>query len=382
MNKKLIIVIFLILLILLGILITLLVVTENINNMNTKDVEVITEPKTIEDVIKKYNSEYIDEKDSTVYVKFNKDLYNEDGTSNETYFSNIINDLKPFYKLSSFNLIDEEKNININVRYDSQSEDYDITINNVKDFFKNVNGKSYVDVDKISIDHISNIITRDKILKQLELNSTYFDSIEDMLGEGKDLGNGYTSYLNGTVRLRTSPIKTVRNIIFSEDYEGELSGKIKFGANLKDIYEADSSNVFGSVKDGYLGYIANDFYIFFYNDETSLYTYSYKYSKDFEDLLEEYIQTKDLDNFINRLVNRWKVYDYYEYNPETKSAYVLYSNRGIEIDIKNNDSKGITLYKNYYFSDRSRKYVKDGSITLNSNTDLVDKIERERRNNR
>ena len=115
MNKKLIIVIFLILLILLGILITLLVVTENINNMNTKDVEVITEPKTIEDVIKKYNSEYIDEKDSTVYVKFNKDLYNEDGTSNETYFNNIINDLKPFYKLSSFNLIDEEKNININV---------------------------------------------------------------------------------------------------------------------------------------------------------------------------------------------------------------------------------------------------------------------------
>lgn len=381
MNKKIIIVIFLLLLIILGILITLLVIYDN-TNTNTVETSIVVEPKTIEDVIKKYNSKYIEEKSSTIYVVFYKDLFNEDGSSNETFFNNVINDLKPFYKMNTFSIVDEEKNINIRARYDMETENYIITINNIEDFFKNVNGKSYVDVDKTELSELSNINTKDEVLSQLELNSTYFESIEEMLGEGKELENGYTSYLNGTVRLRLSPIKTVRNIIFSEDYEGDFSGKIKFGASLKEIYEANSSNAFGSLEEGYLGYINDDFYMFFYNDETSLYSYSYKYNKDFEDLLEEYLQTKNLDTFITRLVNRWQVYDYYEYDPETKNAYVLYSNRGIEIDIKNNNPKGITLYKNYYFAERSKQFVKDGLITLNSNTDLVDKIEKERRNSR
>lgn len=382
MNKKIIIIIFLLLLIILGVLITLLVIYDNTDNTNIAEASIVSEPKTVEDVIKKYNSEYIEEKNSTIYVIFNKDLFNEDGSSNESFFNNIISDIKPFYKMNSFSIVDEEKNININVRYNVEKEDYVITINNIEDFFKNVNGKSYVDVDKTTLSELSNINTKNEVLAQLELNSTYFDSIQDMLGEGKELENGYTSYLNGTVKVRLSPIKTVRNIIFSKDYEGDFSSSLKFGASLREIYADNSSNAFGSVEEGYLGYINDDFYMFFYNDETSLYSYSYKYNKDFEDLLEEYLQSKDLDKFITRLLNKWKVYDYYEYNPETENAYVLYSNRGIEIDIKNNDSKGITLYKNYYFGERAKQFVKDGLVTLNSNTDLLDKVEKERRNNR
>ena len=94
------------------------------------------------------------------------------------------------------------------------------------------------------------------------------------------------------------------------------------------------------------------------------------------------MKTKDLDTFITRLVNKWKVYDYYEYDPNTKDAYVLFSTRGIEIDIKDNDSKGIKLYSNYYFSDKTKEYVKAGLVTLEKNTDLVDKIEKQRRNNK
>ena len=379
--KKAIIIIFIILLIVL-IGLTVCTITLSKKGNNTIEVTTVSEPKTVKDVIEKYNCEYQKEEKSCIELVFCKDLFDENGKSNESFFNNIIEDLKPFYEQKSFTLLDEKNNIKIYVRYNSSTNDYTIFINDVENFFNTVNGDAYSSVDTMHISTIANINTTDEILGTLELNSSYFDSIEELLGEGKELENGYTSYLNGTVRLRLSPIKTVRNIIFSEDYEGNLSKGIKFGASLKDIYAENSANDFGSIADGYLGYINNDFYMFFYNDETSVYSYTYKYNKDFEDLLEEYLKTKDLDTFITKLVNKWKVYDYYDYDSNTKDAYVLFSTRGIEIDIKNNDSKGIKLYSNYYFSDKTKEYVKKGLVTLEKNTDLVDKVEKQRRNNR
>lgn len=379
--KKAIIIIFIILLIVL-IGLTTYTITLSKKSNNTIEVTTVSEPKTVKDVIEKYNCEYQKEEKSCIELVFCKDLFDEKGKSNESFFNNIIEDLKPFYEQKSYTLLDEKNNIKIYARYNSSTNDYTIFINDVENFFDTVNGESYSSVDTMHISTIANINPTDEILGTLELNSSYFDSIEELLGEGKELDNGYTSYLNGTVRLRLSPIKTVRNIIFSEDYEGNLSNKIKFGASLKDIYAENSANDFGSIADGYLGYINNDFYIFFYNNETSVYSYTYKYNKDFEELLEDYLKTKDLDTFITRLVNKWKVYDYYEYNPNTKDAYVLFSTRGIEIDIKNNNSKGIKLYSNYYFSDKTKEYVKSGLVTLEKNTDLVDKIEKQRRNNK
>lgn len=379
--KKAIIIIFIILLIVL-IGLTACTITLSKKSNNTIEVTTVSEPKTVKDVIEKYNCEYQKEEKSCIELVFCKDLFDENGKSNESFFNNIIEDLKPFYEQKSYTLLDEKNNIKIYARYNNSTNDYTIFINDVENFFDTVNGESYSSVDTMHISTIANINPTDEILGTLELNSSYFDSIEELLGEGKELDNGYTSYLNGTVRLRLSPIKTVRNIIFSEDYEGNLSNKIKFGASLKDIYAENSANDFGSIADGYLGYINNDFYIFFYNNETSVYSYTYKYNKDFEELLEDYLKTKDLDTFITRLVNKWKVYDYYEYDPNTKDAYVLFSTRGIEIDIKDNDSKGIKLYSNYYFSDKTKEYVKAGLVTLEKNTDLVDKIEKQRRNNK
>ena len=52
--------------------------------------------------------------------------------------------------------------------------------------------------------------------------------------------------------------------------------------------------------------------------------------------------------------------------------------RGMEIDIQNNDPKGITLYNNYCFTDDSRQLVKDGYISYRD-VDAVLKYEKERR---
>ncbi len=350
---------------------------QELNNSITANI--VSEPKTTQDVIERYNGKYVKEENKKIYVIFSKDLFDENGESNENYFNNIIRDLKPFYKNQSFEIIDEEKDININVKY-NENEDYAVTINNIENFFKMINGKSYVEVERTHITDDSSIIVTNSYLNKLLMNSMYLSEIKEELGEGKELKDGYTSYQNGTIKIRTVPTKAVRNIIFSEDYEGNITSKINSRMSLTEINNINSKNAFGSIQDGYLGYKEGNFYLFFYNDEISVYSYSYKYNKDFEELLSQYIETKDLDTFVNKLINKWKVYDYYEYDEKEKNAYILYSNRGIEINIKNNDSKGITLYNNYYFTDKTKEYVKNGLITLDSKNDLLDKMEKERRN--
>ena len=58
-----------------------------------------------------------------------------------------------------------------------------------------------------------------------------------------------------------------------------------------------------------------------------------------------------------------------------------YCTRGIEIDIKGNDPKGITLYSNYYFTDYTKSLVKNGVVSFDGKTDMVEKKELERREN-
>lgn len=342
--------------------------------------EIVAEPKTIEDIIKKYNSEYLSNSDNKIYLKFSRDLFDENGKSNEQYFISLIEDLKQFFEKASFYLIDEENKIKIYIKYDIDANTYSIEINGKENFYEEIDGNSYIEVENSKIADNSNIRITNKYLRKLDLDSMYFTAIQDELGEGEDLQNGYTSYKDGTIKIRLSPAKAVRNIIFSKDYEGEITNQLKSGMSLKEVYEANSDNVFGSLSENYLGYKENNFYIFFYEDEISIYSYSYKYNSDFEKALEEYLTNNDLEKFVKKVTGRIQAYDKLEYDLENKNVYILYSNRGIEIDIKNNNAKGIKLFNNYCFTDKTKSYVKEGKISYESK-DLLEKMEMERRNN-
>lgn len=376
--KKIIPIVFILLLIILCISTYILIKLKE-NDNNSVEAEIIAEPKTVEEVLESYNTKYISEENNIIYVVFNKDLFNENGESNEKYFTDIIDDLKPFYKKESFSLIDEEKDINIDVQYDTTSEKYIIKINNKEDFYETVNGESYTKVDTSRIVEDSEIRIDNSYLETLLMRSMYFSEIEDELGDGTPLENGYTSYFDGIIKIRNVPTGAVRNIIFSDEYDGNITTKLRADMSLDEVYNINPDNSFGSVSDGYLGYKEADYYLFFYDDEVSVYSYAYRYNDIFEEALEKYLDDKNLEEFVNKLVKAWKAYDYYEYNPETQDAYILYSNRGIEINIKNNNPEGITLYSNYYFTDVTRNYVKDGLITFKYNEDLIDKTEKQRR---
>lgn len=342
-------------------------------------IEDINKDKTLEDILIEYDIELLSIKNPVIRVNFPKDLYDEDGNSNERYFNNLIEAIKPFYPQKSFILLDPIRNIEINVTYSRDEEKYIIKINGLENYYENVDGEVYTEVDNTKIEESANIITSNLLLSKLANNNFYFSSIEDMLEEDKELENGYSSYNNGQIKIKKSSINTVRNIILTSDYEGEINSYINTKTKLDEILEKYPNVAFGSLEEGYLGYISREYYYFFYDDEISIYSYSYSKNKQFEKFLEDYLKTKDLDKFVSLIESNYKVYDSLEYDSEIKKAHIIFSNRGIEIDIKDNDSKGITLYSNYLFSDTSKKYVREGLISLNSHEDLLNKMEKNRK---
>lgn len=337
-----------------------------------------TSPQTIEDVIKKYESEFIKQDGNTIYVIFAKDLYDENGNSNKDFFYNLANDLTIFFPLENFEVIDEEKKIDLMAKFNNETDSHIILINNLENFYEQSDGNSYTKVEKSEIVKPSALYVQNGYLERLVSNQMFLSSIKEYLDEGKESENRYISYENGTIKLKLAPNDSVMNIIFSEDYGYSILTDVESDTPLTKIYELHNDNTFGSLSDGYLGYRSNNLYYFFYGDETSVYGYSYRRNDTFEKLLEEYLNNKDLDKFITELSEKMLSYDVLEYDKDIKKATMIFPTRGIEIKIEDNNPKGITLYSNYYFTDMTKEMVKNGKISY-STDDLVEKYEIQRR---
>ena len=348
------------------------------SNNNVSFVTEETSPQTIEDVIKKYESEFIKQDGNTIYVIFAKDLYDENGNSNKDFFYNLANDLTIFFPLENFEVIDEEKKIDLMAKFNNETDSHIILINDLENFYEQSDGNSYTKVEKSEIVKPSALYVQNGYLERLVSNQMFLSSIKEYLDEGKESENEYISYENGTIKLKLAPNDSVMNIIFSEDYGYSILTDVESDTPLTKIYELHNDNTFGSLSDGYLGYRSNNLYYFFYGDETSVYGYSYRRNDTFEKLLEEYLNNKDLDKFITKLSEKMLSYDVLEYDKDIKKATMIFPTRGIEIKIEDNNPKGITLYSNYYFTDMTKEMVKNGKISY-STDDLVEKYEIQRR---
>ena len=338
-----------------------------------------TKPKTIEQIIAEYKSQYLSRSGNEIYIKFNKDLYDDAGNSNEKYFEAFIYDLAQIFLTSNFKLIDEEKSVTVEAVYDSTIEKHKIIFNERENFYEESDGKSYIAVEDSEIIETSILFKGNDILSDLIVGRMYFSSVAGLMGEYKELDSGYRYFPDHKIKMRLAPNDGVMNIVFTEDYEGNILHDVPNGTNLNKIYQLHPDNSSGSVSEGYLGYRNDDYYYFFYDDEVSVYGYLYAKNKVFENAVEEYLETKDLEKFYKTLSKKILSYDVLEYDPESQSLYMLLPTRGYEIDIEGNNPKGITLYNSYYFTDTSRQWVKDGYVKF-VDKDLVQIYEKDRRN--
>lgn len=333
-------------------------------------------PKT---VLEKYDSILISRNRDLLEVEFSKELFEEDGTSNENFFENLIDDMCGVLPKQSFILNDEKNNIKIEVQFNAANEKYNYIINGKTDFYKNINGHSYMKVEKSHIIEASNIMTNNGFLFNLALSNMNVDSIKTYLKDEKILNNGYYSYNHGNIKIKYLPNDLIYNMIFDKNYKSEIIPGVTSGSSLQDILNKYPDNTMGSIEKGYLGYRNSEYYFFFNGEEASCYGYRYAINTNFEKYVMDYLEDKDLKKFASRLKS-FLSYDKFEFNEEINSLEATYPSRGIEVIIKDNNPLGIKLYSNYYFTEDTKKLVKDGKISF-STKDLIEQYEITRLNN-
>ena len=333
----------------------------------------------VQEILESYGCKYISEQEeptTVIYLVFGKSLFNSDGSNNRNYYESLINALAKKLIKKNFYLYDEKNSIQINVSCDFENDNISYKINNISNYFGTANGDLYQEIENTEIAQYQYIPISYNVLYNIVQNNMY---LIDELGEPEGEVGKYKLYQNGTIMSRNFSGK-VRNMIFLEGYDGNVFTGVEVGTPLSEIKKLYPNNAFGSIEEGYLGYRTAELYVFFYENEISVYGYSYYEQKNFEDILEEYLNTNDLNRFTERVTKLWTNYDEFEYDRGNKSLYLTYPSIGVIINIQNNNSKGITICNNYYLSDKIKNFIIENKISLDSSIDALYMSERNRIN--
>lgn len=351
-------------------------------NYKTDNVNNVKEIETIESVLEKHGAKYIkEEKDQVykLYVNFEKDYFDENENSNEQYFKELNDELTGIIN-KNYIIIDENKDIKIEVIFNFNTNSFKYLYNGDENFFTSNNGQEYVFFNKLKIaKKTEGMRAKDNIYSYLQNENMNYESISNYIGEGKELDNGYISYLQNSIWIKMSNGR-VRNIIFTNKYLGEVVEGISVNTPLEEIKEKYPDNAFGSLEEGYLGYRTEFNYIFFYGDQISIWEYYYYDNFTFVDYIEKYLNNGNLEEFINLIKDGWKNYRIInDFDQSTNSVHLIYPTRGIEINIENNEKKEFIFYSNYYVTDKIKSILKKENVVLKPDEDSINNEEKIRR---
>lgn len=309
---------------------------------NTIQQNLNTNLTTVQEVIAYLESTYIsmenskeEDYDTDIYLSFKYSLYQGE-ESKETYFTNFYEKIARVTKFKSFRLIDSNKGITIAVKC-SKNAINEVLINGEKNYFKNEDSRK-------SKENILKVET-----KNLDINSTVLQNLINSnwntsrvnLGSQESTYNKYKIYFDEGYEIREIQGK-VYNIVFTNNYKEKVVQDYKVGDSLEKI-EAELGT---SYKDtGIIGYRTKDFYIYFTQDEISIYPNSnYDYTE-FENLVKEYNQNKDINEFMYKLTDIWPDYDSYIY--DTNYVDICYSQKGVRVTFSSYKKDGIQIFENY-----------------------------------
>ena len=303
------------------------------------------EIETIEDLIESYNCKFISSENvdnvEKIYLTSDVDLYTGNN-SNEEHFLNICKGVAEFLKYKDFELIDKEKNIDIEVKCEKPNI-VELKINGELNYYLTHDSEKNKNLSQ----SVTNFTIQSQELKQL-INGNWDESKVDW-GTKDSTCNGYNIYFDEGMSYKNVSRK-VFNVIFTEKYKGQVAGSLSTTSTPEQVESNLGEPTFSKSKMLY-GYLGENNYLFFdfINKEISVYPVV-KITEDEEEKLKELIgemnRTSDIKTFANDLTELWLDYDIYDYG----SDYVdlRYTLRGINLFISNNTLKnGIFIYQNY-----------------------------------
>lgn len=181
--------------------------------------------------------------------------------------------------------------------------------------------------------------------------------------------DGYTLYCNG---------KYVNYVVFSSDYKGEVVGHLKVGTDLKTVERTLGTPTFQS-KD-YLGYKTREEYVFFYEDEISVYPNGNISNKKLEELFESYLNKTYEKERTYFVVDIRENYEDFTIELDSKTNVITLTSVTRQV-IAKLDSLGnieVEFYNGYKIANDSTKEYINQKLYVTNEEDLVEIAENER----
>ncbi|MGN1299365.1 MAG: hypothetical protein ACI4UE_05230 [Candidatus Scatovivens sp.] len=356
-------------------IVMVIILVESLNKIKETDednkkaeLSEVSEADLVQDdlsIYRKYNCKDVSKKYTTdnfkVNLSFGKDLYSKEGESNQEYFESLINELVKVYK-RSFQLVDEDKDITIEVNYISETN-YFYKINSKENYFNDTEEKNNEIKNYKEIEAIQNKVSYEDFNK---FNKNEW-SVQAAGVEIKEKSNGILDY--GTYKILTDNIFT-NTIIMNNEFKDEIIEGIKVGDSFNSIKQKLGNPTFE--KTNMIGYKTDDEYIFFYNDEVAIYP-NIKFSNlELEELIQNYIKgiyDGERKEFAFDILHKY--YDFKSYIDNNNSLNLESATRGIKIKISDKNQVDINIYNNYDMTETTKKYIREGKINTNFETDLI-----------
>lgn len=373
-NRKKLFIIIIILIFLLIVSGILLHVLNSIKQKNNKDYDML---ETVEEVLNYYDCKYISEKESDldnyktdIRLVFKYDLYDGD-SSNEEFFSKVIKDVAKVLHYKNFRMIDDEKDIEIKVICYNYSVS-EIIINDIEDYF------NYMDSQK-------------SLSKYVELKTTDFniqskvilDLIENNwsnkvnVGTRESIFESYYEYFDEGISTRSIDGK-IYNIVFNKRYNENVINDIFPGVELSNIKSKLGAPTFEDEENNVIGYKGKEIYVFFTDNEISIYRVTKDDLDDFFKLVDKFLNDElNLLGFMNQLTYLWPDYSDYEY--DENFAFLSYPLKGIDVKIGYDNTNAIVLYNNINATQpRIQRYLQNVEFLAKLQLDNVFEAEKRR----
>ena len=260
--------------------------------------------------------------------------------SNKQYYEQVIAYSAKVLQYENFIIIDDRNNLVISVICDKENNVINsYNINGDEQYFQTV--ASQIALEQfIDIKEIEYTINSQELLQTINNNWNTKDLI---YGTKDGVFRLYNIFFEEGIEVRNINGK-VFNIVFNSKYEKEVINGLKTTSTKQEIIEKLGTPQIE--QNEIIGYKTPQCYIFFSNNEISIYRKEENYNTlEFAKLVQKYNEDKDLIYFIENVKTLWPDYDMYKYD----SNYVMlqYSLKGMCIKYNYDLENGVFIYNNY-----------------------------------
>ena len=368
------------------IFITILMIISIINSNKKNTPGLPYEMSKIEDIFEYYNCKFVKKVNSKderlkfdIYANFDRDYYTED-VSNKAYFNGLISYISENLEYVNYQLLDSSRNIVIVVLGNTEEKciekiyfNGEMTYFEKKDNEKNIENYEKIETTKLQINS--------KELNEIIKNNWQSGKVN--FGTQESIFNEYNIYFDEGIEVKTTASK-IYNVVFTEKYTKEITNGLKVNSSTTQITNKLGTPTFSNKNLGITGYKGEECYIFFSENEVSVYRVENEYKNDdFIKIVEQLMKDKKMTSFANSLTDIWQDYDLYITDED--GIQIRYSIKGIEINFTKSSGK-LTFYNNYAGEIKSQVTLNNINTQnipeyakLELDTDLVYEREQERK---